>query len=61
MFFHNNKDTLEKSKIGEFIGGHEDLNINVLSEFTDLIDFKGLTLVDGMRHFLDQFTLPGEA
>jgi len=32
----------------------------VLTEFTELIDFKGMTIDDGLRVFLGYFDLPGE-
>jgi brefeldin A-inhibited guanine nucleotide-exchange protein len=56
----SNRD-LDKDKIGEFIGGHLELNIKVLSEFTDLLDFTGMPVDEAMRYFLEQFTLLGES
>lgn len=50
-----------KEKVGEFIGGHEDLNIKTLSEYVDLLNFENMAIDQGLRYFLDQFTLPGEA
>ncbi|EAS07412.2 guanine nucleotide exchange factor (macronuclear) [Tetrahymena thermophila SB210] len=53
--------SISKDQIGEYIGGHHELNINVLSEFTDLINFQDRRIDVAMRQYLETFTLPGEA
>ncbi|CAD8196568.1 unnamed protein product [Paramecium octaurelia] len=60
-FFRENQQQLGKDAIGAYLGGHQQSNIRVLSEFTDQLKFKDLTVEQALRYFLDQFTLPGEA
>ncbi|CAD8200740.1 unnamed protein product [Paramecium pentaurelia] len=60
-FFRENQQQVSKDAIGAFLGGHQQLNIKVLSEFTDMLKFKDLTVEQALRYYLDQFTLPGEA
>ncbi|CAD8122619.1 unnamed protein product [Paramecium sonneborni] len=60
-FFRENQQQIGKDAIGAFLGGHQQLNIKVLSEFTDMLKFKDLTVEQALRYYLDQFTLPGEA
>jgi len=51
---------LAKTAIGEFIGEHSELSLQVLSAFVSLQSLAGLNLVDAMRAFLSTFRLPGE-
>lgn len=60
VFLRQNKD-ISIDKIGEYIGGHDSLNIKVLSEFTDLLNFSEKGVVQALRYYLEQYTLPGEA
>jgi len=59
-FFKHNTATLSKEKLGEYFGDESPFQIKVLTEFTELIDFKGMTIDDGLRIFLNYFDLPGE-
>eukprot|EP00300_Choanocystis_sp_HF-7_P019366 c20317_g2_i1.p1 GENE.c20317_g2_i1~~c20317_g2_i1.p1 ORF type:complete len:1049 (-),score=259.13 c20317_g2_i1:125-2893(-) len=52
---------LNKSKIGEYIGGYHDLNRAVCHAFADLFAFESHSFDDSLRLFLDSFNLPGEA
>lgn len=52
---------LEKEKVGEYLGEGDEVNVQTMHVFVDMIDFKGLTFVDGLRRLLDKFRLPGEA
>jgi len=52
---------LSKKQIGAFIGGHNEFNQQVLSEFVILHEFTHLILVQALRQFLWSFRLPGEA
>ncbi|EGR32637.1 sec7 domain protein [Ichthyophthirius multifiliis] len=58
--FLRNNNSISKDALGEYIGGYKEININVLSEFTDALNFKGMKLDEAMRYFLTEFTLPGE-
>ena len=51
---------LDKKAIGDYLGENTPLSKAVLSAFAGCIDFKSLTLVEGMRKFLETFRLPGE-
>ena len=56
-----NEELLKKSKIGEYIGGKDNLNKEVLSKYTSLFNFKGCTFEEALRSYLKGFRLPGEA
>ena len=51
---------INKTVLGEFLGEYKDLNLQVLYEFIDLHDFKGIDLVEALRTFLSSFRIPGE-
>ncbi|KAI0080604.1 Sec7-domain-containing protein [Panus rudis PR-1116 ss-1] len=50
---------LDKRLLGEYLGKPE--NIDLLKAFMGLFDFKGKTVADAMREFMEAFRLPGEA
>ena len=52
---------LEKSMIGEYLGEGDESNIQTMHAFVDVLDFSGLSFVNGLRKFLQTFRLPGEA
>eukprot|EP00980_Cylindrotheca_fusiformis_P022760 scaffold9704_cov113-Cylindrotheca_fusiformis.AAC.4 len=60
-----NKDTLEKTMIGEYLGREpeyqEGFSLRVLQAYVDLMDFVGLSFDDAIRFYLSGFRLPGEA
>ncbi|KAG5359292.1 Protein transport protein [Yarrowia sp. E02] len=54
-------DGLDKAKIGDYLGGHEKANVEIMYAFVDYHDFTGMRYVDALRIFLQSFRLPGEA
>ncbi|QNP98052.1 YALIA101S06e04214g1_1 [Yarrowia lipolytica] len=54
-------DGLDKAKIGDYLGGHEKENVEIMYAFVDHHDFTGMRYVDALRIFLQSFRLPGEA
>lgn len=54
-------DGLDKAKIGDYLGGHEKENVEIMYAFVDYHDFTGMRYVDALRIFLQSFRLPGEA
>jgi brefeldin A-inhibited guanine nucleotide-exchange protein len=60
-----NKDELDKSMIGEYLGREVDyqngFSMKVLHEYVRLMDFTDLVFDDAIRYFLSGFRLPGEA
>jgi brefeldin A-inhibited guanine nucleotide-exchange protein len=50
--FLRDNPSVSKDHIGEYIGGHNDLNIEVLSEFTDCLNFRDMRIDEGMRYYL---------
>lgn len=52
---------LEKSKIGEYLGGHTDECVAVMHAYVDSFDFMGISFDVAIRNFLSGFRLPGEA
>ena len=60
-FLFHASDTLNKRKIGEYLGGSDLFNIQVLEEFTSLHSFEDMDFVSALRDYLQSFRLPGEA
>ena len=56
-----NCPSISKEKLGEYFGEEAPFNIDVMGEYADYMNFKNMNLDDGLRHFLDHFTLPGES
>uniref|UniRef100_F6TAR2 Cytohesin 4 n=1 Tax=Monodelphis domestica TaxID=13616 RepID=F6TAR2_MONDO len=52
---------LNKTAIGDYLGGRDPLNLKILQAFVDLHEFANLHLVQALRQFLWSFRLPGEA
>lgn len=52
---------LNKTKIGDLIGGKSDFDKEILREFVGKMDFAGLEFDIALRRFLTAFRLPGEA
>jgi len=52
---------LNKIKIGEYLGEHHEINLQVLKEFVALHTFENKRLDAALRDFLWSFRLPGEA
>ncbi|CAI5471145.1 unnamed protein product [Closterium sp. Yama58-4] len=52
---------LNKTLVGDLLGGHEEFHVRVLGEFAKLFDFEGMALDAALRTFLEGFRLPGEA
>lgn len=51
---------LDLAKVGDYLGEGDEKNIAVMHAFVDAFDFTGLSIVDGLRDFLQKFRLPGE-
>jgi len=52
---------LNKTKIGEYVGGNSDFHKAVLLQFVRALKFKNLEFEMALRRFLTTFRLPGEA
>jgi brefeldin A-inhibited guanine nucleotide-exchange protein len=46
--------------IGELFGNDDDFNLKVLSEFLRNTNFKGMNILEALKHFLSLFELPKE-
>ncbi|KNE60799.1 hypothetical protein AMAG_06156 [Allomyces macrogynus ATCC 38327] len=57
----HNTEGLNKQSLGEYLGEGDPEAIAVMHAFVDQLDFTGMTFVDAMREFLQQFRLPGES
>eukprot|EP00536_Pseudo-nitzschia_multiseries_P010206 jgi/Psemu1/242765/estExt_Genewise1.C_3050016 len=64
-FLHKNKDRLEKTQIGEYLGREPECDNGmakkILHQYVDQMDFDGLVFDKAIRYFLSKFRLPGEA
>ena len=58
--FLHTATTLDKTRIGEYLGEDIDLNKKVLYNYVDSFDFDGVPYVDAMKRMLAGFRLPGE-
>ncbi|KAG6572886.1 Brefeldin A-inhibited guanine nucleotide-exchange protein [Phytophthora cinnamomi] len=57
-------DFFDETEIGDYLGeGDEDVKVQIRLTYVRAISFKGMTLVESLRHFLTNggFRLPGEA
>uniref|UniRef100_A0A8D9B2L0 Brefeldin A-inhibited guanine nucleotide-exchange protein 1 n=1 Tax=Cacopsylla melanoneura TaxID=428564 RepID=A0A8D9B2L0_9HEMI len=54
-------ERLDRTRIGDFLGEHDDFNKEVMYAFVDQMEFAGRDLVSALRMFLERFRLPGEA
>lgn len=52
---------LDKTQVGEYLGGSKEENISVMHAFVDIMDFKNKSFLDALRSFLQHFRLPGES
>uniref|UniRef100_A0A6B2L769 SEC7 domain-containing protein n=1 Tax=Arcella intermedia TaxID=1963864 RepID=A0A6B2L769_9EUKA len=59
-FLFKYNDKLSKSELGEILAGKDD-NVELLIEFTELLNFTGVSFAEGLRSYLTKFLLPGEA
>ena len=55
------KIALDKGQIGDFMGEGSQYNVDILHSYTELLEFTGMEIDDGIRYFLKEFRLPGEA
>lgn len=58
--FLTTTQTLDKTKIGEYLGDEHDINKEVLYYLVDSHDFRGVYFVDALKQMLSKFRLPGE-
>uniref|UniRef100_A0A8C9LEY6 CYH4 protein n=1 Tax=Pavo cristatus TaxID=9049 RepID=A0A8C9LEY6_PAVCR len=59
-FLHKGEG-LNKTAIGDYLGGRDSKNIQILQAFVACHQFANLNLVQALRQFLWSFRLPGEA
>jgi brefeldin A-inhibited guanine nucleotide-exchange protein len=52
--------SLDKTKIGEYLGEDIDLNKKVLYQYIDSFNFDGVPYVESLKRMLSGFRLPGE-
>ena len=65
QFLLANKDSLDKTQIGEFLGMEAEykdgFTLKVLNHYANTLDFTGLSFDDSIKYYLSGFRLPGEA
>lgn len=59
--FLRNTPNLDKAKIGDYIGQHEEFPLAVMHAYVDSMNFSGMKFDAAIREFLRGFRLPGEA
>lgn len=52
--------SLDKEKIGEYLGEDIDLNKQVLYRYVDTHNFQGVSFVESLKTLLSGFRMPGE-
>ena len=50
-FLYREGDMLNMVSVGEYLGEHHELNINVLKKLVGLHKLEGLSLVNALRYF----------
>ena len=60
-YFFRYTPELDKNMIGDYLGSPDDLNLQVLKEFTETFNFSGMILDNALRTYLETFRLPGES
>ncbi|KAL6331275.1 hypothetical protein AAG906_009703 [Vitis piasezkii] len=60
-YFFRYTPGLDKSMIGDYLGSPDELNLQVLKEFTETFNFSGMILDNALRTYLETFRLPGES
>eukprot|EP01083_Nonionella_stella_P133838 406994_1 len=53
--------TLDKTAVGEYIGGDKKFQIEVMHLYIDSVSFERMSFVDALRYLCSLFMLPGEA
>ncbi len=61
QMFRVQKDNLDLTAIGDFLGSDTDMSRKVLAAFVEQMDFKDKSFISAMREYLQAFKLPGEA
>ncbi len=61
LFFLEHKDQIDKTALGDYLGDVKEANIAAMHSYVDHLDFSGMVIDEGIRHFLSGFRLPGEA
>ncbi|XP_046396224.1 brefeldin A-inhibited guanine nucleotide-exchange protein 1 isoform X2 [Ischnura elegans] len=59
--FFRTDDRLDKTVIGDFLGGNDEISKEVMYAYVDQMDFGDMDFVTALRNFLEGFRLPGEA
>lgn len=60
-FLHRHNAQLNKTKLGEVLGEHDEQSTEILSRFINYLDFAKMDFDQALRTFLSKFRLPGEA
>ncbi|CAI9090751.1 OLC1v1025581C1 [Oldenlandia corymbosa var. corymbosa] len=59
--FLRNTPNLDKAKVGDYMGQHEEFPLSVMHAYVDSMSFSGMKFDAAIREFLKGFRLPGEA
>ncbi|KAL1495851.1 hypothetical protein AB1Y20_014495 [Prymnesium parvum] len=60
-FLIRNDGKLDQTKIGDYLGGSEELNRGVCNALLETLDFEGMPLDSALRQMISLIKLPGEA
>ncbi|CAD7699204.1 unnamed protein product [Ostreobium quekettii] len=60
-FIRKNRDQLDETQMGEYLGHHDEMPIAVMHAYIDGEQYKSLTIDMALRKLLAGFRLPGEA
>ncbi|KAI4377748.1 hypothetical protein MLD38_015326 [Melastoma candidum] len=60
-YFFRFSPGLDKNFIGDFLGDPDEFHMQVLKEFTETFEFRGMVLDVALRTYLETFRLPGES
>jgi len=60
-FLHRHNASLNKTKLGEVLGEHDEQSTEIVARFIKYLDFTKMDFDQALRTFLSKFRLPGEA
>lgn len=58
-FLRKNRDQLDPTMLGEYLGLHEEIPLKVMHAYIDTEQYQGTTIDAALRKLLSQFRLPG--
>lgn len=59
LFLRTNREKLDETMLGEYLGHHDEIPISVMHAYIDLEQYGGISIDQALRKLLAGFRLPG--